>query len=269
MHPGHPLALQGLKNTQRALEHSTHSYDAATSVQWQYAAEEMACAHTAIQRAAADMPALVGAFIDGSSTDPFAAVQAAGRQFQEFCQLPEVVAMMQQHPLGAQQMQDASRLSQCVLLLHAYMVAVEACLQHKQAYSSEDVAAVAMAAKWTQQHKMRSNIESSSRCSSSEGARTVLYETIWQTSVTLLSLLLDMQPGSTWCSTDAQINAAAHALDSSGETEGGARSAEHADRHAITARLAMAATLHSDTRFSCTSTCYGVGRVRQAAVAIA
>jgi hypothetical protein len=207
----------------------------------QYTCKASETAHAAIHLAAADMPVLqvagglaaTAAISDGSS-EPLEVARAAGRQFTEFCQLPDVMNMLQQQQL--QEPQDLGRLSQCVLVLHAYAVAVEACPQRMQACNSEAGAALARVVSWGQQSMLSdSGDSSSSSTSNSERVRpeAILHEMIWSTSVTLLLLLLKEQLGSTCCSTDALLDEAVHALDSSGGLVECAMAAEHTNTHCM------------------------------------
>jgi hypothetical protein len=216
MHPGHPLALQGLQQSSRVLKCSTRSSDVAAWAKWQDACEAAAAAHTAIQHAAVDMPAFATAATSVGSRDSQEAARVAGKHFAEFCQLPDVIDMVQQQqqPVKEPPQQDMIRLSECVLLLHAYAAAVEVCPQRMQAYTCESVADLARIASWGQQRMLSSSGGGGS--SRRKGAQVHLYDSIWSAAVTLLTLLLRTQPGSACPSAEALLDETVHALDSSG-----------------------------------------------------
>jgi hypothetical protein len=127
--------------------------------------------------------------------------------------------LQQQQPTYKLLRQHVDCIAPCVLLLCAYRNAVQAWPQHTQAYTSEAIAALARVADWSQQFRL--NCEAyASRSSSGSGivfsSVDALLVNMWDTSITLITLLLGVQIGSTPGSIGS-LDGAAQALDSSGK----------------------------------------------------
>jgi hypothetical protein len=135
--------------------------------------------------------------------------------------------LQQQQPFEDMLGKDESRLSKCLLLLHAYAASVEACPQHPSAYSSESIAAVATVLSWSQQQLLSRGPQSTdSSKQKSTSALRYLTEFLWTVSVFLMTLLLikeeeeredeEEDSGSASVQTENLPDQAVHAVDSTG-----------------------------------------------------